>query len=379
MQDLSFPSPMDTDASEALRAEVRQFVEEELGHRGNYSYLGGHDPEFSQKVGRRGWIGMTWPKQYGGAERSVLERYVVAEELLAARAPLGAHWVGDRQTGPLLLRYGTEAQRQLILPGIVNGTLRLCIGMSEPDSGSDLASVRTRADKVDGGFVVNGTKIWTSGAHKAHYMVLLCRTSPRSDARHEGLSQLLVDMRTPGIECRQIESIAGDDSFNEVFFKDAFIPDDMLVGELGQGWEQVTSELAFERAGPERLLSTFGLLIELIDALGHTASERATIAVGRLVSHLVALRRLSRSVATMLQLGQIPALQAALVKDLGTSLEQEICEVVRTLVVNEPDPGSHDLLANALAQAILRAPSCSIRGGTREVLRGVIARGIGLR
>jgi alkylation response protein AidB-like acyl-CoA dehydrogenase len=203
MENINFPAPRDTQAAESLRREVRDFIATELPRETSWGYLGGFDAEFTRKVAQRGWIGMAWPKRYGGGERSVLERYVVAEELLAVRAPLAAHWIGDRQTGPLLLRYGTEAQRQLILPRIVEGSIFFCIGMSEPNSGSDLASVRTRAEQVPGGFKVNGSKIWTSNAHRSQYMILLCRTSARGEARHDGLSQLLVDMSTPGIQCRQ--------------------------------------------------------------------------------------------------------------------------------------------------------------------------------
>ena len=379
MDQLKFPRPVRFGGEASLRSEVRDFLARELGCSNNYAFLGGRDAEFSKKCAEAGWIGMSWPRKYGGSERSVLERHIVSEELIAARAPLAAHWVGDRQTGPMLLRYGTEEQRQRILPEIVAGRALFCIGMSEPDTGSDLASVRTKAEKTGGGYVVNGAKIWTSGAHRSDYMVLLCRTGSKSAVRHAGLSQLLVDMRTPGVECRQIENLPGDDDFNEVVFTDAFIPDDMLIGTEGSGWEQVTSELAFERAGPERFLSTFGLLVELIAALGPNASERAAVVLGRLVAHLHTLRRLSYSVATLLQQGELPNLQAAFVKELGTNLEQEICEEVRKLSSEEPDVQSQQPLASVLAQAILWSPSATIRGGTREVLRGVIARGIGLR
>ena len=379
MDQLSFLPPIDLSTLDALRAEVREFLAREFIGPGSHAYLGGDDPAFSEKVSKRGWIGMTWPKKYGGGERSTLERYVVAEELLAARAPLGAHWIADRQAGPLLLKYGTEHQRQLILPRIVAGKCRFCIGMSEPDSGSDLASVITKAEKASGGFVLSGRKVWISGAHLADYMIVFCRTSPRMEARHEGLSQLLVDLKLPGIEIRPIKNLARHSSFSEVVFNDVFIDDCMLVGELGQGWTQVNSELAFERAGPERFLSSFGLLTEFIDHVGAAPSERAAVAVGRLVAHLAAARRLSRSVATMQHGGDIVALQAAMVKDIGTSLEQEICEVVRGLADIEPDLFEGNGFLQSLGEVIADAPSFTLRGGTREVLRGIIARGAGVR
>jgi alkylation response protein AidB-like acyl-CoA dehydrogenase len=377
----AFAPPPASPEAERLRGEIRGFLASELGGRSPRARAGSwgsRDPEFSRKMGARGWIGMTWPRRYGGHERTALERYVVLEEVLAAGAPMGAHWVADRQSGPLLLRFGTEAQRQTILPRIAAGECYFCIGMSEPDSGSDLAATRTRAVAVQGGFLVNGTKIWTSNAHQCHYMILFCRTDLATAAdRHAGVSQFLVDLSLPGITIRPILDLAGEHHFNEVVFEDAFLPADTLIGALGGGWRQVTSELAYERSGPERFLSTYVLLVELVRALGEQPTERAAIAAGRLTGHIIILRRLSRSVAGMLQAGEDPALQAALVKDLGTTLEQEIPEVARLLI--ESGSRRADSYNAVLAHAIMRAPSFSIRGGTREILRGIVARGLGVR
>ena len=300
--------------------------------------------------------------------------------MLASGAPVSGHWIADRQSGPLLLRVGSEAQKRAILPRIAAGECMFCIGMSEPDSGSDLASVRTRATPADGGFRVNGTKLWTSNAHRADYMILLARTGEAGEQRHAGLTQFLVELKAMrGISIRPVPNLAGEHHFNEVSFQDAFLPADAVLGEVGAGWAQVTSELALERSGPERFLSSFTLLVELARALGPAPSERARIALGRVVAHLLALRRLSRSVAGMLQAGENPALQAALVKDLGTTLEQEIPEIARQLVEEEPDQGSTRDFVAVLAQTVMNAPSFTIRGGTREILRGMIARGLGLR
>ncbi|MEC8833487.1 MAG: acyl-CoA dehydrogenase family protein, partial [Pseudomonadota bacterium] len=187
--------------AEALRAGVRDFVERELpgDYLRNSDFNEGHAVEFSRKLGMRGWIGMTWPKQYGGGERSFFERYVVTEELLAAGAPVSAHWIADRQSGPLLLRYGTEDQKLKYLPPITRGESYFSIGMSEPDSGSDLASVQTRARAVDGGWILNGTKLWSTDAQRNHYMVALVRTGPAGESRHEGLSQFIVDLHDDGV------------------------------------------------------------------------------------------------------------------------------------------------------------------------------------
>jgi len=383
IENLSFEAPPPFPAGELLRGEVRAFLAEHLPKRAitrGIGSWGGHDREFSRKMGARGWIGMTWPKRYGGHERSALERYVVLEEMLAAGAPVTGHWVADRQSGPLILRVGSEAQKQAILPRIAAGECAFCIGMSEPDSGSDLASVRTRAAAVEGGFRVNGTKLWTSNAHCSEYMILLARTGEAGEQRHGGLTQFLVDLKaTRGISIRPVHNLAGEHHFNEVVFQDVFLPAGNVLGEVGGGWRQVTSELAFERSGPERFLSSFSLLVELTRALGADPSERARIALGRVVAHIVTLRRLSRSVAGMLQAGANPAQQAALVKDLGTTLEQEIPEIARSLLDAEPDRASTQDFVTVLAHTMMNAPSFSIRGGTREILRGMIARGLGLR
>jgi len=383
LDNLTFAPPPPFAQGEVLRAEVRAFLAEHMPERAitqGVGSWGGSDREFSRKMGARGWIGMTWPRRYGGHERSALERYVVLEEMLASGAPVSGHWVADRQSGPLLLRVGTEEQKRAILPRIAAGECSFCIGMSEPDSGSDLASVRTRAAAVDGGFRINGTKLWTSNAHRSDYMILLARTGEAGEHRHGGLTQFLVELKTTqGISIRPVHNLAGEHHFNEVVFQDVFLPAANVLGEAGGGWQQVTSELAFERSGPERFLSAFTLLVELTRALGPAPSERACIALGRIVAHIATLRRLSRSVAGMLQAGANPAQQAALVKDLGTTLEQEIPEIARQLIDEEPDRDSTRDFVAVLARTMMNAPSFSIRGGTREILRGMIARGLGLR
>jgi len=378
---MSFQRPAPSPEAEALRSEVRAFVATELAARTaaeRAESWNGFDPGFSRKLGARGWIGMTMPSQYGGAARTMLERYVVTEELLAAGAPVAAHWIADRQSAALILRYGSEAQKLDILPRIARGECFFCIGMSEPDSGSDLASVRTRAVPTDGGYVVNGTKLWTSNAHRTHYMILLCRTSADEQSRHAGLSQFLVDLRTPGITINPVTTLSGEHHFNEVVLSDVFLPQSALLGGEGDGWSQVTSELALERSGPERFLSSLPLLVALVRTLGRDASDGAAAAVGRLAAHLAALRRLSLSIAGMLNAGAEPSVQAALVKDLGALHEQEVPEIARLLLAVEPARDSADL-PGALATTILSAPSFSLRGGTREILRGIVARELGLR
>lgn len=368
--------------AEKLRAELREFIATEIANipfEKRARSWSGFNPDFSKKLGERGWLGMTWPKKYGGHEKTALERYVVVEELLAAGAPVAAHWVADRQSGPLLLKFGTEAQRQRVLPGIAKGETYFAIGMSEPDSGSDLASVRTRATKTNEGWRVNGTKLWSSWAHKAQYMIAVLRTGEGADQRQMGLSQFLVDMSNPAIKVRPIADLTGHEHFNEVVFDNALLPEDALIGAEGQGWAQVTAELAYERSGPERFLSSMALVNQIVATAGPEPSERVAIAIGRITARLHALRALSISVATQLQRGENPALEASIVKDVGAIFEQEIPDIAHDLFGQEPTPASTNDLLRVQHYLTQTAPSFSLRGGTREILRGIIARGLGLR
>ena len=376
--------PVLTPEAEALRRDVRTFIAEERdsGRLPPPRRIGlGFDKDMTRRIASRGWIGLTWPKQYGGQERSALERYVLNEELLAAAVPVGAHWVADRQSGPVLLKFGTEAQRQFYLPRIAAGELTFSIGMSEPESGSDLASLKTKAEKVDGGWKINGRKIWTTNAHHAQYMIALCRTSVVEGSRHDGLSQLIVPMDSPGLSISPIVSMALEHDFNEVLFEDVFVPDDALIGKEGNGWNQVSAELAYERSGPERWLSSFRLISELVDVLGPDARPSTLEDLGRLIGQLLSLRQLSMSVASMLQQGKSPNMEASIVKDLGTKFEQEAVRVVRDIVNAEDliSRGRAERLQALLIHAQQYAPGFTIRGGTNEILRGIIARGIGLR
>lgn len=382
--------PLPAGAAE-LRSQVRGFLSAERT-AGRFvpacdAWLSGWDESFSRRLAERGWVGMTIPREYGGHGRSALERYVVVEELLAAGAPVAAHWISDRQVGPNLLRYGSEPLKRRYLPAIARGTCYFAIGLSEPDVGSDLASVRTTGTRADDGWTVSGTKIWTSGAHRAHALIALLRTGPPDGRqRHVGLSQLLIELEQPGVTIRPIISMTGEHHFNEVVFDGVFVPDEQVVGMIGEGWAQVTSELAYERSGPERLLSTFVLLDTLVGELAArsgpgSGDSGAACAVGRVVSRLWACRQMSLAVAGALAAGEAPEIAAALVKDVGTRLESEIIEVARMLTATlrvEPDPEGAGM-AGLLAQAVLHAPGFTLRGGTNEILRGIVARGLGLR
>ncbi len=374
-------NPCTLDAGcEALRLEVREFLAEKLANhppRSRAKNWTDASPEFSRALGARGWIGMTWPKEFGGHERTSLERYVVLEELLAAGAPVAAHWIADRQSAPLLMRYADPEVARKVVPGIARGDTYFCIGMSEPNSGSDLASIRTKGEKIPGGWRINGSKVWTSFAQHAHYMIALVRTDSSAASKHSGLTQFMIDMKTPGLTVRPIINLTGEHDFNEIFLEDVEVPDNHVIGAPGDGWKQVTAELAFERSGPERYLSSTQLVAEMV-GVGDAADPRHRVALGRLVASYAALRQMSLGVAGMLARGENPALQASLVKDVGAVLEQGIPEIAHDLFGGSMlDPDSS--LADVLDYTTMSAPSYSLRGGTREILRGIIARGLDLR
>lgn len=367
---------------EPFRQEVRDFLNQAKkdwsGWKIGHSWTG-FDKEFSREVGQRGWIGMTWPKQYGGRERSSLERYVMVEEMLAVGAPLGAHWFGDRQSGPLLLRLGTETQRQRFLPEITRGEASFCIGLSEPDSGSDLASIRSKAERVDGGWRLNGRKIWTTNGHLCDFMIGLFRIGSMGKIKHEGLSQFIIDMKSSGIEVRPIADLTGEAHFNEVLFDNVFVPEDMLVGTEGNGWSQATSELTFERSQPDRFMSCFPLLPLAIDAIEGEPDRLAARSAGQSIADLVVLREMSLSILGQLDEGKTPSQEAALVKDLGNTYEQRTSTMVRELLDSSAIIEQGNALSELEAYLMQSVPSFSLRGGTREILRGIIAKSLGLK
>ncbi|OKO76420.1 acyl-CoA dehydrogenase [Bradyrhizobium sp. NAS80.1] len=368
-----------------LRAEVRAFIRSEID-------AGTFDPDspeedwsvhkqFAKKVAQRGWIGMTWPRQYGGQERSFLDRFVVNEEMMASNAPNTVYFTADRQSGPTLIKYASERIKSEVLPKIIAGEACFCIGMSEPDSGSDLFAAKCKATRTDGGWKINGSKIWTTNAHRADYMIGLFRTSSPTDKnRRHGLTSFLVDMKAPGITCNLIDQMSGVRDFNEVVFDNVFIPDDQLIGEVDGAWKQATTELAYERSGPERFLETFAVLRKLVEIAGSKPDARMTEAIGGLVAELHALRRMSVSVAGMLEAGREPVSEAAIVKDLGTLWEQDLPQRVRRATAHLPiDAASYGGFEQVLQFNTRIAPKLTIQGGTTEILRGVIARGLGLR
>ena len=333
------------------------------------AWITGFDRAFSKRMAERGWIGLTWPVGYGGGGRSYIDRLAVTELFLAAGAPLAAHWFADRQMGPSIFTHGTEAQKERYLPEILAGEVTYCIGMSEPQAGSDLAGVRTRARRSGDGFVVSGHKIWTSLAHEADYIYLLARTDPDS-TRHEGLSELIVPLASEGVTITPIHDMSGSHHFNEVFLDEVVVPADALIGTEGEGWRQITGQLGYERSGLERVMSLWALLEAMrVEAGG---DEQRLEELGELEAAASAARLLVFRSAAVADAGRAPDHEAAMAKVFATDVEQRMVEVASRWAGRAAR--TTDAFGGHLFDAWLIAPSVSIRGGTNEVLRGIIAR-----
>ncbi|MBI5255782.1 MAG: acyl-CoA dehydrogenase family protein [Burkholderiales bacterium] len=375
----ALPLPAVGERTATLRAQVRRFIADELASGGFEpqcnSWTEGLGGAFSRRLGARGWIGYHWPVACGGRGGSAFDTLTINEELLAAGAPVAAHWIAARQSAPLLMRFGSEAQRQAFLPRIAAGDTYFAIGMSEPDVGSDLASVRTRAEPSGARWRLDGRKVWTSGAHIAHYAIVLCRTAPADPkARHAGLSQFIVDLKAPGVTIRPILMLDGSHHFNEVTFDGVELPAECLVGQAGDGWKQVTSELAYERSGPERFLSTMPIVERCLRLVLEAPATAADAPAGRLLARLITLRNMSLAIWAALEAGRSPAIEAAMVKDLGTNFERDTLEIVREAMDADERVAGDSVLAGLLASAWPLAPTYNLRGGTNEVLRNMIAK-----
>lgn len=363
-----------TKEERALQAEVRGWLDERLpegSYRAGLGMVGAFDPAFSRDLGAQGWLGMALPREYGGGGRTAVERLVVVEELLARGAPVGFHWVADRQSGPSINLHGTHEQKQEFLPRICRGEVSFAIGMSEPDSGSDLASIRAKAEPVDGGWVINGSKIWTSGAHLADYTLGLFRTG---DDAHGGLTQFIIERESAGLSISPITFIDGEDHFCLLTFEDVFVPDTRRLGEVGWGWMQNQDELVLERGGVDRWMSAMPVLERWVARELDSTSTRLKDDLAGIATRCWAFHGMSLSVARMVDAGKLPKTEAALVKDMATRFEQECVEIVVRHLGRMPDPTSQDPFEALLATAVLDKPSWTIRGGTTEILHNLIAK-----
>lgn len=365
--DFSLPPELEKLQTEAREVAVEGAARSEFPED---SWLIGYDPEFTRELSERGWIGMTWPVEEGGHGRSVLERFVVYEQMIAHGAPICAGWFADRQIGPSLLQFGTPEQRRRWIPGIVEGTSMWCIGMSEPDAGSDVASLRTRAERSGDGWVVNGSKIWTSGAAHAHWCYLIARTDPDAP-RHRGLSEFVVDMSSPGVTVTPVTDMTGNDHFCEVVFEDVFVPADHMVGELNASFGQVMRQMEHERGGIDRFVSNHALYRDVMDAPGLVDLDDRR--VRQAVARIETIYRLGRLMVMREMLGQAPTGYSAVTKILGTEFEIEVANFcAERLGANSMLWGPEGGLAGRAARAACYAPAYTIMGGTVTILRNVI-------
>lgn len=336
------------------------------------SWLRAVDPEFSQELGRRGWIGMTVPPELGGHGRSFVERYVVTEELLAAGAPVAYHWFADRQVAPTLMASGNERLQQELIPRICRGELCVCIGISEPNAGSDVAAISTTATRDGDHWRIDGQKVWTTGAMHAQYCYLLARTE-RCDDPHDGLSEFVVPMDAAGISVRPIVDLAGEEHFAEVFFDAVAVENWRLVGEAGDGFRQIVRQLDYERSGPERFMSTVPLLDALVRQVRRNGAAEWIPEIGELMARLAALREMALTVAASMDAGAPPSAYSALVKDMGAVLEQDVVALAQD-ALEDLEPEGRSIVEPRLREGLLYQPTFALRGGTTEILREVVAR-----
>ena len=333
------------------------------------SWIAQTDRDFAKELASRGWLGMTWPTEWGGGGRSALERFVVFEELITEGAPIAGSWFADRQMGPTLLQYGNDEQRRRWLPDIIAGESMWCIGMSEPDAGSDVASLRTTAVLDGDEWVVNGQKIWNSGGAVAEWCYLVARTDPDAP-KHKGLSEFIVDMTSPGITVQPIRDMTDDEHFCEIYFDDVRVPAGNLVGELNGSFGQLMRQMEHERGGIDRLVSNKRLYLDCLEIADRDdpvlRQEIAAIESGYRIGRLLVLRE---------TLQQAPRGFSAATKTFGTEFEIRVahfCGRVLGAGATVADAGDEHRLRRRVARNICYAPGYTIMGGTTQILRNIL-------
>jgi alkylation response protein AidB-like acyl-CoA dehydrogenase len=380
-----------TPEQEQFRKEVRDFLEKELPPGTDIipedGWVNGFSPEFSRKVAQQGWIGLTWPKEYGGQERSYLDRLILTEEILRYGAPVSAHWFGDRQMGPSILAHGTEELKQEFLPRIIRGEITFGIGQSEPEAGSDLVSIKTRADEKDDHYLVNGQKLWTSGAHQADYLYMIARTDPEATKKHKGISEFLVDLKSDGITVNPLTDLSGGIHQTEVFLDNVKVPKKYLVGEKNRGWYQIMSQLDYERSGIERLMSNYPIFRDIktwskAADLSQRVKAQIRTQIAELEIQFEVGRLLCYRIAWMLSNGIVPNYETAMTKFYCTEFEQRLANTATQILglYGQLLPRSKfALLSGRATRNFLYSPAYTIQGGTSQIMRTIVAtRGLGL-
>ncbi|MEY3424002.1 MAG: hypothetical protein RLZZ285_727 [Actinomycetota bacterium] len=346
----------------ALREKARTVAKDAVNKYGRFNdtWMNGYSRDFSRELAKHKWIGMTWPVEYGGGGRPPIERLIVGEEMISAGAPIAASWFADRQMGPALISYGTKAQQDAFLPQMLSGETTWCIGMSEPNSGSDLASLKTFAARDGDEFVINGQKIWTSFGELADYCYLICRTSS-DGSPHEGISEIIVPMNTPGIEVRTIKDMTTNSHFCEVFYTDVRVPASNLVGALGGAFKQTMRQLEHERGGIDRLVSNHALYKMALERADRkdplVRQEIAALETGYRIGRILVIREVLR---------QAPGGFSAATKCFCTEHEWRVAQFVNKVF------GAHALLWDDITQGLAYASAYTIMGGTSNVMRNIL-------
>lgn len=387
-----------TKEQDEFRQEIRDFFKSELDGRQFFPHTCGlfedPDKEFSKKMAAKKWIGLTWPKQYGGQGRGYVDKAILMEEILRVMAPIGYHFLSDRQVGPALIHAGSEWQRDTFLPRIINAEdgASFCLLFSEPNAGSDLVKVATTALKDGDDYIINGQKVWTSKGHQADYGWLLARTTiDNSVPRHASCSEFILDMKSPGIEIRPIINMVGEHCFNEIFFNDVRINKKYLVGKENAGFKQIMAQVDFERAGMERLMQNYPVYKQLIDYtagldkkdVGESFYHFARNAVAQIETEFNVGRLLCYHTAWTIDQGKQPTSEAAMCKMFCNQFEQRLNDVAMKVL------GSVSLIwgdsgwtpfGGELVNSYLWGPCYTLQGGSVEILKNIIAgRKLGLK
>ena len=370
-----------------FRQEVRDFLEGEI-RQGLWqptcdAWIMGHDPAFTKRVAQRGWIGLTWPKEQGGQGRSYVDRLILTEEMLRYGAPAACHWFADRQIGGAIVHYGTEEQKRELLPMILKGEAYVGLGMSEPDAGSDLASLKTRAASDGDYYVIDGQKTWTSGGSHMNWIYLVARTDPDAP-KHRGISEFFFETSLPGITVAPIVDITGGVHFNEVFFENVRIPAKCLIGEKNKGFYQILNQLDYERSGMERLMANFPLFEALIQYTKETKRKGKLLSEDPIIRPKLARLKIEFEigrlhmyrVAMVMDEGRAPNWESAMSKAYGTAFEQRLASTAIEILglYGQLSPQSKWVPMQGMAyHSYLSSKGYSLQAGTSEILKNILA------
>jgi len=376
-----------------FRQEVREFLETEIS-RGTFqpkcdAWIQGYSPEFTKKLSQKGWIGLTWPVEYGGQGRSHTDRLILTEEMLRYGAPAACHWFADRQIGGAVLRYGTEEQKRWILPKIIAGEAYVGLGLSEPEAGSDLASLRTKATEDGDEYIIDGQKMWTSCGMFMNHIYMVARTDPDAP-QHRGISEFILETDRPGITITPTIDITGSTAWAEVFFDNVKIPKSSLIGEKNRGFYQVVNQLDYERAGMERLMGNYPLFDAILKFTKETKRHGKPICEDTFIRQKLAQlqiefevgRLMIYKVISVMEEGHAPNVEAAKAKAYSTAFERRLASVSMDILGMYGQlwaESKYAPIAGLGSHSYLASTGYSLQAGTSEVLKNIIAsRGLGL-